>query len=163
VKILFKITFVVLLLIGAGKLFSQEIPVFEKFTDFEHLLHKNNDTTYILNFWATWCKPCVTELPEFEKINQQFKHKKFKMILVSLDFESQLDSKVRPFIKEKNMQANVVLLADTKENSWIDKVDKEWSGSIPATIIYNSNFNFFKEGSMTYEELKEIISKNIKK
>lgn len=126
------------------------------------ITHNYNDTTYVVNFWATWCKPCVKELPEFEEVNQHFKSKKFKMILVSLDFDTQLDSKVKPFVKDQNIQSKVVLLADTKQNDWIDKVNPEWSGSIPVTVIYNNDFYFFKEGSMSYDELNEIITKNIK-
>ena len=141
---------------------GQKITVYEKYEDFEHLLKFKNDTTYILNFWATWCKPCVKELPGFEEINQLFKDKKFKMILVSLDFDTQLESKVKPFIKEKNIRSEVVLLADTKQHYWIDKVNTNWSGSIPVTVIYNKDFYFFKEGSMSFDELNEIITKNIK-
>ena len=144
------------------KMNSQEVVVFDKFSDFEYLLQKNNDTTYVINFWATWCKPCVNELPEFEEINQHFKNRKFKMILVSLDFDTQLNSKVIPFMLDQNIQSEVVLLADTKQNDWIDKVNKEWSGSIPVTVIYNNDFYFFKEGSMSYDELNEILTKNIK-
>lgn len=153
---------VVVLLLLSIKSNSQDITVFENFEDFEYLLQKSNDTTYVINFWATWCKPCVKELPEFEEINQHFKDKKFKMILVSLDFDTQLDSRVKPFLKENNIKSQVVLLADTKQNSWIDKVNPEWSGSIPITVIYNNDFYFFKEGSMSYDELNGIISKNIK-
>lgn len=153
---------IVVLLLGSVKLYSQEITVFENFSDFEYILQKNNDTTYVVNFWATWCKPCVKELPEFEEVNQHFKSKKFKMILVSLDFDTQLDSKVKPFVKDQNIQSEVVLLADTKQNDWIDKVNPEWSGSIPVTVIYNNDFYFFKEGSMSFDELNEIITKNIK-
>jgi len=142
-------------------LFAQEVAVFEKYSDFEYLLKKENDTTYVVNFWATWCKPCVKELPEFEEINQHFKNRKFKMILVSLDFDTQLESKVKPFINEKNIQSEVVLLADTKQNDWIDKVNSDWSGSIPVTIIYNTDFYFFKEGSMSFDELNELLTKNI--
>lgn len=151
------------LLFASVNLNSQEVTVFEKFSDFEYLLQKNNDTTYVINFWATWCKPCVKELPEFEEVNHRFKSKKFKMILVSLDFDTHLDSKVKPFVKDQNLQSQVVLLADTKQNAWIDKVNPEWSGSIPVTVIYNNDFYFFKEGSMSYDELNKIITKNIKR
>lgn len=152
----------VIIVLASVNLRSQDVHVFEKFSDFEYLLQKNNDTTYVVNFWATWCKPCIKELPEFEKINQEFNNRKFKMILVSLDFETQLDSKVKPFINEQNIQSEVVLLADTKHNVWIDKVNPEWSGSIPVTVIYNKDFYFFKEGSMSYAELNQVITKNIK-
>lgn len=152
---------VLILLFAKVDLNGQNIPVYAQFSEFEPILQYNNDTTYVVNFWATWCIPCVKELPEFQAINQQFKGEKFKMILASLDFEKQIESKVKPFIEEKNIEAQVVVLADSKQHLWIDKVDQEWGGSIPMTIIYNKDFRYFKEGSMTYEELEKIITKNI--
>jgi thiol-disulfide isomerase/thioredoxin len=142
---------------------SQDVRLFETFDDFEHVLQQKNDTTYVINFWATWCVPCVKEMPEFMKVNNKFGQEKFKMILVSLDFESQLESRVKPFIKESNIDAEVILLADSKQHKWIDKVDKNWGGSIPATLIYNKDFYLFREETMTFEQLNEIITKNIKK
>ena len=140
---------------------GQEVRVYKHFDDFEHLLHYNNDTIYVINFWATWCKPCVEELPYFQQLNRKFKDKKFKMILVSLDFEKNIDSKVKPFIRDRDLQAKVVLLADPSQYEWIDRVNKDWSGSIPITIIYNNDYYFFKEGSINFDSLNEIIIKNI--
>jgi len=141
---------------------GQKIAVYDKYDDFEHLLKFKNDTTYVVNFWATWCKPCVEELPAFEQINKKYNGQKFKMILVSLDFESQLESRVKPFLKENNITAEVVMLTDSKTNVWIDKVNDKWTGSIPVTIIYNNDFYYFREDSFTFDELNEIITKNIK-
>jgi len=132
--------------------------------NFEQLsprLHMNNDTIYIINFWASWCNPCVKEIPDFEKINSAYKNKKIKMIMVSLDFPNQLESKVLPFIAEQKMTAEVVLLFDPNANSWINKVSPEWTGSIPATLIYKNDFRSFREGSYTYQELKQIIESNL--
>src|SRR5690606_6809447 len=47
---------------------------------------KKNDSIYVINFWATWCKPCIKELPAFEKIASEYADKKVKVLLVSLDF-----------------------------------------------------------------------------
>ena len=141
---------------------GQKIAVYDKYDDFEHLLKFKNDTTYVVNFWATWCKPCVEELPAFEQINKKYNGQKFKMILVSLDFESQLESRVKPFLKENNITAEVVMLTDSKTNVWIDKVNEKWTGSIPVTVIYNNDFYYFREDSFTFDELNEIITKNIK-
>lgn len=135
------------------------IPVVN-FDELEPLLHLDNDTTYIINFWATWCKPCVTELPDFEKAAAFYKDQKVKLILVSLDFPKQVESHVMPFIAEYNVKSEVILLFDTKANVWIDKVSPEWTGSIPATLIYNKNFRKFHEGSYSYEELKSIVELN---
>lgn len=144
-----------------SSLSAQTIPVYD-FKQLEPLLNKRNDTTYVINFWATWCKPCVAELPYFIHINDQNKNEKFKMILVSLDFKSQIESALLPFIKANNITPEVVVLSDPDSNKWIDKVNKAWTGAIPATIIFNKNFYFFKENTMTYNELNDIIKQNLK-
>lgn len=124
---------------------------------FEPYLNQKNDTLYVINFWATWCVPCVKELPHFEKLNTKYKSGKFKMLLVSLDFPKLLESRVIPFIKNKNLNAEVLLLNDPDANSWIEKVASEWTGAIPATIIYKNDIRKFYEKSFTEEELETEI------
>ena len=124
------------------------------FSGLENLLKKQNDTTYIVNFWATWCKPCVEELPNFEKLNATYKDKKVKVILVSIDFPKMVETKLLPFIKDYNLKSEVVHLNDPDANSWINKVDSTWSGAIPATVIYKKDKRSFYEKSFTFEELK---------
>lgn len=119
----------------------------------------NSEKTYIINFWATWCAPCVKELPYFEKINEAYHNQNVEVILVSLDFPHLYDSKLKPFIKEKNLKSKVIALDDADMNTWIPQIDKNWSGSIPATIIYNKNDSKFFEQSFTYEGLENEIIK----
>jgi thiol-disulfide isomerase/thioredoxin len=127
----------------------------------EPLLNKDDDKTYVINFWATWCKPCVEELPVFEKINANYKDKNVEVILVSLDFPNQIETRLIPFIKEHNLKSNVILMADVDQNKWIPKISEKWSGAIPATLIYNKNSRKFYEQSFSYDllekELKEIF------
>ena len=156
-KLVFLLTALLFYYAGSG----QNIKVYQTFEEFEPLLHKENDTIYVVNFWATWCMPCVKEIPEFMEINEKFKNKKFKMILVSLDFESKLESTVKPFVRDRNIEAEIVLLADSKQHKWIDRVNLNWGGSIPATVIYNKDFYIFREETMTFDELNTIITKNI--
>lgn len=127
------------------------------FSTLEPLLHKNNDTVYVVNFWATWCKPCVGELPEFEKINQDYTDQKVKVILVSLDFPKKYDELLIPFIEENNIKSKVIHLIEVNANKWINKVSPEWSGAIPATLIYKGNSKDFFEGKLNYEEIKKSI------
>lgn len=130
--------------------------------DYEKLayfLNQKNDTTYVVNFWATWCVPCVKELPHFEKLNQQYKGKKVKVLLVSLDMHKMVESKLLPFIKKKKMKSDIVLLRDPDSNSWIPKIDKSWSGAIPATLIYNKKTRKFHEKAFTYAELEAALNK----
>jgi len=120
-------------------------------------LERKDDKTYVVNFWATWCAPCVKELPYFEKINKAYANQNVEVLLVSLDFPKQVDKKLIPFIKKRNLQSEVVLLHDTNENVWIPAINENWSGALPATLIYNKNNRKFYEQSFTYEALENEL------
>lgn len=117
--------------------FAQQVDVI-KFPELQKRLARPTDTTYVVNFWATWCAPCVKELPGFEQVRAANANKKVKVLLVSLDYASQLDKKVRPFVKQRGLKSEVVLLNETDPNNWIDKVDAKWSGALPFTLIVNN-------------------------
>ena len=114
----------------------------------------------VVNFWATWCKPCIVELPYFEKINSEMGSKDLKVCLVNLDFNSKFKSSATDFVRNRNIKSKVIHINDADPNEWINKVDSSWSGAIPATLIYvDGQKVFFKEGEMSYEELKAEILK----
>ena len=121
------------------------------------LLEKKDDKTYVINFWATWCAPCVKELPYFEKINKEYADKNVAVLLVSLDFPKQVEKKLIPFINRKKLQSEVVLLDDVNEDVWIKAIDESWSGALPATIIYTKNKRKFYEQSFDYETLENEL------
>ncbi len=125
----------------------------------QYFLNRKTDTTYIVNFWATWCVPCVKELPAFEGLAEKYKGSKVKVLLVSLDMPKMVESKLLPFIKEKKVKSRVLLMRDPDANSWISKVDAKWSGAIPATLIYNRNKRQFYERSFTAAELEKELAK----
>lgn len=118
------------------------------------LLHKNNDTTYVVNFWATWCGPCVKELPYFEQLNKEGASKKIKVVLVSLDFSKQYETKLIPFLKKHQLSSQVVVLNDSDSNVWIDKISPDWSGAIPATLVFKGEKREFYEQS--FESVDEL-------
>lgn len=156
-----KLTFSLLILFLFFGQAKTQVPVVD-FNGLEPYLHKQNDTTYVVNFWATWCVPCVKELPAFEKLNEVYGNEKVKVLMVSLDFIKYYDSKLLPFIGERNLKSEVILLNDPKSNRWIDKVSPEWSGAIPATLIYNKDKRTFYEQSFTSESLEKELLKHIK-
>jgi len=140
----------------AGTVDSDSLPfaVYKSFAGLEPLLHQQNDTTYVVNFWATWCKPCVAELPFFEKLHGAYRDKPVKVILISMDFPKQLKTKLLPFIQARDLQAQVVALADMDYNSWIDKVSREWDGAIPFTLLYRREKRRIIPGELdSYDEL----------
>jgi len=128
------------------------------FNKLEYFLKQKNDTTYVVNFWATWCVPCVEELPHFEELNAKYKKDKIKVMLVSLDMFKMVESKLLPFIKEKQLKSDVVYLRDPDQNTWLPKVDSTWSGALPATLIYNKDMRKFYEKQFTYAELEKEVS-----
>ncbi len=132
------------------------------FSGLEPLFHKDDEKTYVINFWATWCLPCVKELPYFEYLNQEYKNKNVEVVLVSLDFPNQKEKRLIPYINKKKLQSKVIHLDDANEQVWIEKVDENWSGAIPATLIYNKKKRKFFEQSFTYGdleyELKQILN-----
>ncbi|MBW8050406.1 MAG: TlpA family protein disulfide reductase [Cytophagales bacterium] len=117
-----------------------------------------NDTTYVVNFWATWCRPCLEELPLFEQIKKNHSDEKVKVLLVSLDFPKQV-GKLKKFLTKNKIRSKVVLLDEPDENTWIPQINEKWTGSIPATLIINNakNYTFFHEGKLTLQELENAI------
>lgn len=133
-----------------------ELEVYD-FDGLEPLLNKQGDKVYVVNFWATWCAPCIKEIPHFEKLNANYKNKNVEVLLVSLDFPFNYDKKLKPYIEKHKLQSKVVALDDPDMNTWMSKVNEEWTGAIPITIIYNKEKRQFYERTFTYKELEEEV------
>ncbi len=132
------------------------------FDGLEPLLNKQGDKVYVVNFWATWCAPCIKEIPHFEKLNANYKNKNVEVLLVSLDFPFNYDKKLKPYIKKHKLQSKVVALDDPDMNTWMPKVNEEWTGAIPITIIYNKEKRQFYERTFTYNELENEVKQFLK-
>ncbi|NRD19255.1 redoxin domain-containing protein [Winogradskyella eckloniae] len=124
------------------KLQISEVPVYN-FEELEPLLYTEQSKITIVNFWAMWCAPCVKELPYLQEYAN--KNANIELLLVSLDFPKDIDTQLKPFLLEQNITTKVVLLDDPDSNTWIDKIDPNWSGAIPFTIIFNHEKRLFYE------------------
>ncbi len=130
-----------------------------KWPAIDRIQKQTSDTTFIVHFWATWCAPCVKELPDFELINNSFNDKKVKVILVSTDFLKD-KNKLLILVKKQKILTDIWLLNEPDHNAWIEQIDKNWSGAIPATLIFNNKKHkkTFLEQSLNYNRLtKELL------
>lgn len=132
------------------------VPVYD-FDSFQPLLQQKDDKVHVVNFWATWCAPCIAELPHFEEVGSEYPEE-IDVLLVSLDMPRMWESHLLPFIDKHQLQSKVVVLDDPAQNEWIPKVNPDWSGAIPATVIYRGKQSRFYEKPFTYEELTNELT-----
>ena len=119
-----------------------------------------NDTTYVVNFWATFCKPCNEEIPDFIKLAAKYKKQKVKLLLVSLDLPSYVAVRLPAFIKKNNYKTNHVWLNETDADIFCPMIDAKWSGAIPATIIINNKTGYrkFVEDQISLEDFEKCLN-----
>jgi thiol-disulfide isomerase/thioredoxin len=130
-----------------------------KLDKLQELLHEKGNGIKVINFWATWCAPCVKEIPLFEKLGQE--RKDVKVTLVSMDLDLDPDpAKVHKFVARKKLQSQVLILDETDPNYYIEQIEKAWSGALPATIIINSKTGQrkFVEKELHEGDLEKLIA-----
>jgi thiol-disulfide isomerase/thioredoxin len=139
--------------------FAQKAEII-RLSDLQKIIDTPSENIQIINFWATWCGPCIKELPLFEKLTQE-NRPNVKVTLVSMDMD--LDSnpeKVYRFITRKKIQSEVLLLNEKNPNEWIGKIEKQWSGALPATIVINQKTGQrkFVEKELHEGDLEKLIA-----
>lgn len=128
----------VLIAVINKNIYSQNIQIV-KFDALKQCIYNKSDTVYVVNFFASWCKPCIKELPEFVTFANAIKNSKIKLVFVSLDLKND-QGKLLKIVQQNSLQ-NVYLLDESNANNWINKIDKHWSGAIPATLIIKKGKN----------------------
>lgn len=135
---------------------EEKITIAKSFDEISHEFEQpKDDKIHFINFWATWCKPCVKELPYIEELHEHYTPEELDLVLVSLDFEKDLEKKYLAFLNEHKIQSRNILLLDGKYNNWIDKVDPTWSGAIPVSLIMVGDQRIFLE--QDFHSTKQII------
>lgn len=157
----FKHIFFFLLFFGFIKSSSAQVKLLS-INQLENRISQGKDTVYVVNFWATWCAPCVKELPNFEKLGITYKNQPLKVILMSVDFKSKLNNAVVPFVKRNSLKSEVYIINEVSEQAYIDKISRDWTGSLPATLIINKQkvLKKFYEQEFTYQQLEKVYLEN---
>lgn len=135
-----------------------------KITEIERIIEESK-TPLIVNMWATWCKPCIEEIPYFIKEVDEYNAKvgsggdSIQLLLVSLDFKEAFPEDISSFAKKRKFKASIVWLNETNADYFCPKIAPEWSGAIPATLFVNGKTGYrnFIEKQLSHTELKKEI------
>jgi thiol-disulfide isomerase/thioredoxin len=161
----FIILFVVFSVISITKCLGQNKVIPTSWAGIQKRIHNTQDSILIINFWATWCRPCVAELPHFQRLQQETKDQKIQIWLVSLDEIKELKTVVVPFVKKKKLTPKIFILTDRDQNELISQIDANWMGAIPSTLIINTNTKqrVFIQEELNYNTLKSSLEDFINK
>ena len=152
-KFLFVLVCLLVLTISSN---PQSIPKW-KIGNLETYIKKSNSPV-IVNFWATFCKPCIEEIPYFHKLVKEYEKQGVKLLLVSLDMPEQFP-KIRSFAVKRKYTAPIVWLNESDADYFCPKVDTAWSGAIPSTLFINNKTGYrkFFEDQISKENLEREI------
>ena len=139
-------------------IFSQEVKKI-KITDLEKTI-KESKTPLIINFWATYCKPCVAEIPYFQEALKKYKKDSIHLLLVSLDLQDFYPVKIKRFAAKRKFTAPILWLDEYNADYFCPKVDSAWSGAIPASLFVNNTTGYrkFFEEQLSKEKLEKEIT-----
>ena len=158
-----KIILLLLLFTGIVSVKGQTIPSW-KVTKLQDYISKS-DSVLIINFWATFCKPCIEEIPYFESTVSKYKDQKVKLLLVSLDLKDEYPNNIRSFATKNNYASKIIWLNETNADYFCPRVDKKWSGGIPSTLIINpkTGYRKFFEDQLKPEQFEMELKKALEK
>ena len=127
----------------------------------KELVKNNSDSLRVINVWATWCGPCVTEFPEFIKMNRMYRGREFQFISISADDPENKDKALKFLQKQEASNINYIFNVDDKYKL-IDAIDPKWEGALPYTIIIEpgGKIAYAKQGAIDPMEVKKKIVNN---
>jgi len=152
-----KLSLLVLLVLMSVSVLAQEARLIH-LSQFQEDIKSEKGKIQVINFWATWCAPCLKELPLFEKLKTDRPDVRIRLVSMDMDLDPNPE-KVRRFVTRKKLTSEIIILDERNPNKWIDQVDKRWSGALPATLIINNQNGkrVFVERELQAGELEKMI------
>lgn len=121
---------------------------------------KHKGDVLVINFWATWCKPCVQEFPELVKLQQTYANNNVEVMFISIDDDdAKTKRKVVSFLKKMNITTSSYLKRRGNDEAFINAVHPNWSGALPTTLVYKRNGELaaMKSEELNFDELQRLI------
>lgn len=136
-------------------------PIYSSFEEIEPLFRQNDGITYVINFWATWCKPCIAEMPYLEQLAAENPPGRLQVIMISLDRPADIRTRMKDFVEDRPLDLPVVSFTDDNFRNWIGRVSPDWRrSSIPATYVYRNGRSHFNGGAISsYRELRGLVDR----
>lgn len=128
---------------------------------FNEILEDNEGKVIVVNVWATWCVPCVEEMPDLVKLSDSYESGNVKVIGISIDYPEEIQSKILPFIKKNKINFPVYVNNFKNDEALINFLNKDWSGAIPVTFVYDKT-GVQKEillGKHSFDNFKSAVEK----
>lgn len=149
-----KILLLSLILVTAASSRAQEIELIS-LNSLDQLIKTPDKKLKVINFWASWCRPCIMEMPHFEAIDKS----KATVYFVTLDHPEDIE-KARRMVQKNAIQSRVLLLNEKDADKYITAINKDWSGAIPATLFVDARGNkYFHEKAFDKPELENYVKK----
>ncbi len=125
---------------------------------------KESKKPLIINFWATFCVPCIQEMPYFQELVQQYKSKDVSLVFVSLDLKEAYPIRINEMAKKLNLVFPVAWLDETNADYFCPKIDTSWTGGMPSSLFVNNTTGYHKffEDQLSKEKLEKEIREMLK-
>jgi thiol-disulfide isomerase/thioredoxin len=131
--------------------------VYDEFAGLADLFAQRNDTTYLINFWATWCKPCLDELPLLQEIERTYPDRPLEVLLVSLDTDPDAIARIPDYLDRRDIDLPTVVLTD-QGSQWQRELDENWDGSLPTTFIYRNGLRYvYRRNFRTLPDVRDAV------
>ena len=131
-----------------------------KYDDLFKITRGQSETLYIFNFWANWSYESKKELPLIDKLEEDFKGEKIKVILVCIDEQEDMDKWVKPFLKEMNLKSEVWWLNEEDIHQKKYRIDRHWKKEVPFTLMIRPSIGerYWKDGGRWHDKhLHEVV------
>ena len=127
------------------------------------LVKNDGENLLLLNVWASWCGPCVTEFPELVQINRMYRHRDFEMVTVAANYPDE-QKQVLGFLQKQHASNKNLLFGDRDKYKLMEAFDKDWTGALPYTLLLSPTgaVLYKQQGEIDALELKRTIVRSLK-